>query len=90
MLMGKVNKNSYCRRDGSILSISKKDFKQTLCSEHSEVGGKETYMKNMPTVTSKISNAKPLVERSTQRARNEGTAGSTETEIQKKYEAQSK
>ncbi|MCP4923277.1 MAG: THAP domain-containing protein, partial [bacterium] len=71
--------------------ISRKDFKPTIghrvCSEHFP-GGKKTYMNNVPTVTPKTANAKPLVERSTYRARNRGTVESTETEIQDQMEGE--
>ena len=49
-------------------------------------------MNNVPTVTPKTANAKPPVERSTQRARNRGaggsTVGSTETEVQDQLEGE--
>ncbi len=71
--------------------ISRKDFKPTIghrvCSEHFP-GGKKTYMNNVPTVTPKTANAKPLVERSTHRARNRVTVESTETEIQDQMEGE--
>ena len=53
--------------------VSRKNFKPPLghvvCSEHF-VGGKNTYMNNVPTIAPNIAKQKPRYERKTVKARN--------------------
>ena len=53
--------------------VGKNDFKPThghrVCSKHF-LGGKKTYMNNLPTITAKTAKAKPVVSWQTTKARN--------------------
>ena len=68
-----ISKDKQLLRKRWINMVSRKDFKPTLghrvCSEHF-VGGKKTYMNNVPTITPKTVNQKPRYERKTVKARN--------------------